>query len=160
MAYLVKQFLISASVLVGLGAIAPASSLAASITGATIGGTAAYLTYSSNGTNTFTVANTQANVQAALDGDSSSPGGNVELFSNSEQSPISPANISQSFNALYNFLDYNQYTSLSGQIGGQDTVLLPINYYSILFYLPVAFSVLATQIFLMSIKMAGQLKLV
>ena len=123
MAYLVKQFLFSASVLVGLGAIAPASSLAASMTGATIGGTAAYLTYSSNGTNTFTVANTQANVQAALDGDSSNPGGNVELFSNSEQSPISPANISQSFNALYNFLDYNQYTSLSGQIGGQDIVL-------------------------------------
>ena len=126
MTQLVKKFFISASVLAGLGAIAPAPSLAASITGASIGGTAPYLTYSSGGGHTFTVANTQGNVQAALDGDSSVPGGNVELFSNSEQSSLSPSlntSISQTFTSFYNFLGYNQYTSLSGQIGGQDITL-------------------------------------
>lgn len=123
MSQLVKQFCISASVLAGLGAIAPAPSLAASLTGATIGGSAPYLTYSSGSGHTFTVANTSGNVQAALDGDSNTPGGNVELFSNSEQSPISPTNFSQVSSALYNFLGYNQYTSLSGKISGQDITL-------------------------------------
>jgi len=111
--------LIGASVLAGLGAIAPAPSLAASLTGATIGGSAPYLIYSQSN-----------NVQAALDGDSSAPSGNVELFSNSEQSPISPplseiltGNFSQIFSSFNAFLGSNQYTSLSGKISGQDITL-------------------------------------
>jgi hypothetical protein len=114
MSHLLKKLLISTSVLVGLGAIYPTPSLAGSITGETIGGNAPYLTYSSGGGHTFTVANNQANVQAALDGNSISPGGNVELFSNSEASSLI---------SLFGFLNYNQNTTLSGKIDGQDITL-------------------------------------
>ncbi|OCR00257.1 hypothetical protein BCD67_24955 [Oscillatoriales cyanobacterium USR001] len=130
MSQLLKRLLVSTSILAGLGAIAPAPSLAASLTGATIGGSAPYLTYSSGSGKTFTVANTQANVQAALDGDSSSPGGNVELFSNSESSSLSASlsailtgDFTSVFSSFGNFLNYNQNTTLSGKIAGQDITL-------------------------------------
>ncbi|MBD1923118.1 NF038130 family PEP-CTERM protein [Microcoleus sp. FACHB-831] len=106
---IVKKFLIGASVAAGMSAIATAPAFAGTLTGATIGGTAAsdYYVYDSDGTNTFLVPNNAANVQKALSGNAASPTGNVELRRSSEQA---------------NF-DFTKNTTLTGQIGGKDITL-------------------------------------
>ncbi|MFM2060864.1 MAG: hypothetical protein RLZZ507_534 [Cyanobacteriota bacterium] len=108
-------FVISASMAMGMGAVAANPAQAGSLTGITIGGTAAsdYLVYGSDGTNTFLVPNTPGNVAAALTGDAGNPTGNVELRASSEQ--------------LSGF-DFNNNTTLSGQIGGQDITLSSLTF--------------------------------
>jgi hypothetical protein len=120
-----KKLAIGASLAVSVSAIASAPAHAGSLTGATIGGTAAsdYLVYDSDATNTFIAPNTPANVQKVLDGNAANPTGNVELFASSEKSPLSPSSPLNSFQALTNFLGYNQVTTLSGEIGGKQISL-------------------------------------
>lgn len=106
---IVKKFLIGASVAAGMSAIATTPAFAGTLTGATIGGTAAsdYYVYDSAGTNTFLVESNIANVQKVLSGNAASPTGNVELRRSSEQ-----------FGS-----DFTKNTSLTGQIGGKDITL-------------------------------------
>ena len=105
-----KTLVIGASMAVGMSAIvAPAH--AGGLTGAKIDGTAPYLTYNVSGQNTVQVGNSSVSLQAALQGGTQSPGGNVELFSNSET-----LNLSQ-------FLNYNQVTTLTGTIGDKSISL-------------------------------------
>lgn len=105
----VKKFLIGASVAAGMSAIATTPAFAGTLTGATIGGTAAddYYVYDSNTTDTFLVPSNAANVQKVLSGNAASPTGNVELRRSSEQA---------------NF-DFTKNTTLTGQIGGKDITL-------------------------------------
>lgn len=111
MAKVIKQFLIGVSVCVSVGTIANAPALAGSLTNVSLSGSASYLTYDADPTNTFKVDNTPANLTKVLSGDINSPTGNVELFSNSE--------------TLSNqaFATYTGVSSLTGQIGGQNLTL-------------------------------------
>ncbi|MBE9207384.1 NF038130 family PEP-CTERM protein [Nostoc sp. LEGE 06077] len=116
-----QTLVIGASMAVGVSAIAsnPAQAYAppaspanpVGITDATVEGTAPYITYGVSGGNTVKVDNTTVNVQTALQGNSTSPGGNIELFSNSE-----------ALN-LIQFLNYDQATSISGTIAGKNITL-------------------------------------
>jgi hypothetical protein len=103
------KFLVGASMAIGMGALAANPAQAGTLTGATIGGTAAsdYLVYGANATNTFLVPNNPANVAAALTGNAASPTGNVELRASTEQ-------------ATFTSTDFTKNTTLSGQIGGKD----------------------------------------
>lgn len=103
------KLLVGASMAIGMGALAANPAQAGTLTGVTIGGSAAsdYLVYGANATNTFLVPNNPANVAAALTGDATSPTGNVELRATSEQA---------------NF-DFSKNTTLSGKIGGKDIIL-------------------------------------
>ncbi|HBL09933.1 MAG TPA: PEP-CTERM sorting domain-containing protein [Cyanobacteria bacterium UBA11162] len=126
---LIKQVLLGASVVASVSAIATNAAFAVSLTGATLGGNAPHLRYNSNSQYTYT--DSSASLSTILTGNSSSPTGNIELFSNSEQSPISPSsnlppspsNLLPAFTTFYNFLGYNEFTSLSGQIGDKDITL-------------------------------------
>jgi len=104
------KFLIGTSIAVSVSGIASAPAFAGSLSGAKIGGTAAtdYLIYSSDTKNTFTVDKNNGNLQKALDGNSATPGGNVELRASSE--------------AKTGF-DFTKNTTLEGKIGGRDIVL-------------------------------------
>ncbi|MCL6752873.1 NF038130 family PEP-CTERM protein [Nostoc sp. CCCryo 231-06] len=103
-----QKLLIGASMAIG-AIVATVPAQAGTLTGATIGGTAAsdYLVYDSNATNTFTVANTSENVQKILSGNAASPTGNVELAASSEQAGF----------------DFTKNTSLTGTIGGKTLTL-------------------------------------
>ena len=103
---IVNKVLIGASIAASLGAIASAPAQAASLTNATIGGTAAkdYFVYDVNGNNTVKVDSTLANVNKVLDGNAANPTGNVELAASSETSSF----------------DFTKNTSLSGTIGGRN----------------------------------------
>jgi hypothetical protein len=102
-----KKLAIGASLAVSVSAIASAPAHAGSLTGATMGGTAAsdYLVYNSDATNTFLAPNTP--VQKVLDGDATNPGGNVELRAGSEKAGF----------------DFTKNTTLTGQIGGKNITL-------------------------------------
>jgi len=104
-----QKLVIGTSMAIGVSALATVPAEAGTLTGATIGGTAAsdYLVYDSNATNTFTVANTSANVQKVLDGNATNPTGNVELRASSEGVGF----------------DFTKNTSLTGQIGGKSIIL-------------------------------------
>ncbi|WP_193194406.1 NF038130 family PEP-CTERM protein [Nostoc sp. MG11] len=104
-----EKFVIGASIAIGVSALATVPAQAGTLTGATIGGTAAsdYLVYDSNATNTFVIPNSQANVQKVLDGSSGNPTGNVELRASSEQVGF----------------DFSKNTTLIGQIGGKSITL-------------------------------------
>lgn len=104
-----RKLLMGASIVVGASAIASAPANAASLSGATIGGTAAsdYLIYDSNATQTFAVPNTPANLQKVLGGNAANPTGNVELRASSEKAGF----------------DFTKNTTLSGQIGGKSITL-------------------------------------
>ncbi|TAF03992.1 MAG: PEP-CTERM sorting domain-containing protein [Nostocales cyanobacterium] len=106
------KIVIGASMAIGLGTVAANPAQAGTLTGATIGGTAAndYLVYDVSGNKTVLVPNSPANVQKVLDGNAASPTGNVELRASSELS---------GFNAT----EFGKATTLSGQIGGQDITL-------------------------------------
>jgi hypothetical protein len=105
----IKRIAISASMVVGASAIATGAASAASITNATIGGTAAsdYLVYGVSGNNTVVIPNNPTNVQSVLDGNAGSPTGNVELRASSEQSGF----------------DFTKNTTLSGNLGGRSITL-------------------------------------
>ncbi len=104
-----QKLVIGASMAIGVSALATVPAQAGTLTGATIGGTAAsdYLVYDSNATNTFTVANTSVNVQKVLSGNAASPTGNVELAASSEQAGF----------------DFTKNTTLTGTIGGKTLTL-------------------------------------
>lgn len=110
MTRVIKQVLIGLSACVGIGTIANPA-FAGSLTNAAMSGTASYLTYDANQTNTYKVNNTPANLVKVLSGDLSSPTGNVELFSNSEM--------------LSNdaFKSYTGVSTLTGTIGGREITL-------------------------------------
>jgi hypothetical protein len=104
-----QKLIIGASMAIGMSALATVPAQAGTLTGATIGGTAAgdYYVYDSDAKNTFKVVNSSANVQKALTGNAASPTGNVELRASSE---------------LEGF-DFSKNTSLTGTIGGKSLTL-------------------------------------
>lgn len=110
----INRLIVGASIVASMSAIAPAQ--AAAIQNATITGNAPYLTYDADATSTFLVPNSANNVQKVLGGDSSSPTGNVELFSNSEK---------LSYNQ---FTSYSATTSLAGTIGGKAITLSSLTF--------------------------------
>ncbi len=105
----IQTLMIGTAMAVGVSAIAATPAQAGSLTNATIGGSNSsdYLVYDADGTNTFLVDNTQANVQKVLDGNASNPTGNIELAASSEQLGF----------------DFSKNTTLTGQIGGRDITL-------------------------------------
>ncbi|MUH00176.1 PEP-CTERM sorting domain-containing protein [Scytonema sp. UIC 10036] len=107
---LVKKFLIGASIAAGVSAIASSPASAGSLTNASISG-GQYIKYDANSENTF--ANPNASLSTILTGNSSSPTGNVELFSDSE---------SNFYKNLNNFKTA-PVTTLSGTIGGKSLSL-------------------------------------
>ncbi len=107
---LVNKFLIGASIAVGVSAIATSPAFAGSLTNASISG-GQYIKYNANATNTF--ADPNASLSSILTGDSNSPTGNVELFSDSE----TPA-----YASLASFKNAPA-TTLSGTIGGKSLSL-------------------------------------
>ncbi|MEP0870072.1 NF038130 family PEP-CTERM protein [Trichocoleus desertorum AS-A10] len=120
----IKRLIVGASVFATVSAIANAPTFAASIVNATVGGNASFLTYTVIGGQT--VVDPTNNVQAALDGDSSAPGGNVELFSNSEAGSLyssAGATSAQKLTAFNNFLGYNEVKTLDGQLNGKNISL-------------------------------------
>ncbi|WP_242060614.1 NF038130 family PEP-CTERM protein [Nostoc sp. C057] len=104
-----QKLVIGASMAIGVSAIATVPAQAGTLTGATIGGTAAsdYLVYDVQGNSTISVDKTSANVQKVLDGNAANPTGNVELRASSEAAGF----------------DFNKNTTLTGQIGGQSITL-------------------------------------
>lgn len=105
-----QQFLLGASVCIG-AAIFSTPAFAGSLTNATVTGTASYLTYDADAKNTFLVPNDPSNLTKILSGSATSPTGNVELFSNSEQLSNTT------------FQAYTGVSTLSGKIGGLDISL-------------------------------------
>ncbi len=106
---LVKKLAIATSVAVGMTAIGSTSALAGTLTNPQFGGTAAsdYLLYCSNGTSTFTGPTCTDSVSTILSGNSSTPGGNIELAKSSEQAGF----------------DFTKNTTLTGNIGGKNIVI-------------------------------------
>lgn len=104
-----QKLVIGASMAIGVSAIATVPAQAGTLTGATIGGTAAsdYLVYDVSGNSTVLIPSSQTNVQKVLDGDAAHPTGNVELRASSEAAGF----------------DFNKNTTLTGQIGGQSITL-------------------------------------
>jgi hypothetical protein len=106
---LVNKFLIGASIAAGVSAIATSPAFAGNLTNASIGGTAAsdYYVYDAINGKTTKVDSTLANVTKVLNGDATSPTGNVELRASSENPGF----------------DFKQNTTLTGNIGGRDITL-------------------------------------
>jgi hypothetical protein len=104
-----QKLVIGASMAIGVSAIATVPAQAGTLTGATIGGTAAsdYLVYDVQGNSTISVNKTSANVQKVLDGNAANPTGNVELRASSEGAGF----------------DFTKNTTLTGQIGGKSVTL-------------------------------------
>lgn len=104
MTAIAKKLLIGASVIAGMSAANPA--FAGSIKDASLGGTAPsdVLMYCANGGFTEVCNSSLSNI---LDGDSSSPGGNVELAATSEKAGF----------------DFSKYTSLTGKLDGRDITI-------------------------------------
>ncbi|MEA5549758.1 NF038130 family PEP-CTERM protein [Anabaena cylindrica UHCC 0172] len=106
------KLLVGASMAIGLGAVAVTPAQAGTLTGATIGGTAAsdYLVYGVSGNNTVLIPSTSANAAAVLTGNAGSPTGNVELRASTEK-------------GTFTATDFTKNTTLSGQIGGKEITL-------------------------------------
>lgn len=104
MTAIAKKLLIGASVIAGMSAANPA--FAGSIKDASLGGTAPgdALMYCANGGFTE-VCN--SSLSTILDGNSSSPGGNVELAASSEKAGF----------------DFSKYTNLTGKLDGRDITI-------------------------------------
>jgi len=99
-----QKFLIAASIAAGVSAIASTPVFASGLQNPTISGTD-YLLYDANSSSTF--INPNARLDAILDGDRTSVGGNIELFASSE------AVNNQSF------LTSNARTTITGTIAGK-----------------------------------------
>jgi len=106
---LLKFLTAGALSLASFGTLAAVPSFASSISGVSIGGSAAndYFVYDANSVNTFVVPSTLVNAQKVLDGNAISPTGNVELAASSEKAGF----------------DFTKNTSLSGTIGGKSITL-------------------------------------
>jgi hypothetical protein len=107
-----EQLFIGASVVVGMSAAITLPATAAGLTGATISGNDYYL-YDVNGSQTY--LNQSASLDSILQGNSSTPGGNIELFASSENQ-----------SGLAAFMS-GQTTSISGTVGGQNLTLSSLN---------------------------------
>ncbi len=107
-----EQLLIGASVAVGMSAAITLPATAAGLTGATISGND-FLKYDVNGSQTY--LNQSASLDSILQGNSSDPGGNIELFASSE---------TQAGALKFN---QGQTTSISGTVGGQTLTLSSLN---------------------------------
>jgi hypothetical protein len=90
-------------------AIGSAPAFAGTLTNPQFGGTAAsdYLSYCSNGSSTFAGDTCTDSLSTILSGNSSAPGGNIELAKSSEQAGF----------------DFTKNTTLTGTIGGKDIVI-------------------------------------
>lgn len=107
-----EKFFIGASVAVGMTVAVTAPAMAAGLTGASVSGSD-IIKYDVNGTQTY--ANSNASLDSILQGNSSAPGGNLELFASSE---------TIAGQALF----YNgATTSVSGTVGGQELTLSSLN---------------------------------
>lgn len=117
------KFLISTSLVAGMSVITAASSLAASLTNPTVSGTAGtdYYIYKQDGTHT--VRDDSASLSTVLEGSALSPGGNVELFANSETSLYTTPGSSV---GLTNFKTA-PITSLTGSLFGMNLILSSLN---------------------------------
>ncbi|MDX2256446.1 MAG: NF038130 family PEP-CTERM protein [Pseudanabaenaceae cyanobacterium bins.39] len=108
---LIRNLSLSALALASLGAVCEAPVSAASITGVSFGGSAPsdYYVYDVNNSNQTVrvLSPTLSDVQRVLDGNASSPTGNVELASSSEKSGF----------------NFTKNTSLAGTIGGRSITL-------------------------------------
>ena len=109
---LLKSLSLGAFSLASLIALAPTSVSAASITGVGIGGTATpndFYVYDVNASNqTVRIPSPSlSDVQRVLDGNATSPTGNVELAASSEQSTF----------------DFTKNTTLQGTIGSKSLIL-------------------------------------
>ncbi|AFY84692.1 NF038130 family PEP-CTERM protein [Oscillatoria acuminata] len=106
---LVKKLAIATSVAVGMTAIGSAPAFAGTLTNPQFGGTAAsdYLSYCSNGSSTYAGPTCTDSLSTILSGNSSAPGGNIELAASSEQGGF----------------DFTKNTALTGKIGGKDIVI-------------------------------------
>lgn len=104
-----QKLVIGASIAIGVSALATVPAQAGTLTGASIGGTAAsdYLVYDVQGNSTKLVGNTSTNVQKVLNGNAGNPTGNVELRASSEKVGF----------------DFTKNTTLTGQIGGKSITL-------------------------------------
>jgi hypothetical protein len=107
-----EQLFIGASVVVGMSAAITLPATAAGLTGATISGNDYYL-YDVNGIQTY--LNQSASLDSILQGNSSTPGGNIELFASSENQ-----------SGLAAFMS-GQTTRISGTVGGQTLTLSSLN---------------------------------
>lgn len=107
-----EQLLIGASVAVGMSAVITLPATAAGLTGATISGSD-YYKYDVNGSQTY--LNQSASLDSILQGNSSNPGGNIELFASSEKQ-----------SGLTAFTS-GATTSISGTVGGQTLTLSSLN---------------------------------
>ncbi|GAA6622038.1 NF038130 family PEP-CTERM protein [Scytonema sp. NUACC26] len=106
---LINKFVIGASIAAGVSAIATSPAFAGSLTNASIGGTAAndYYVYGVKDGKTTQITSNLSNVKKVLDGDATSPTGNVELRASSEKAGF----------------DFTKNTELKGLIGGRDITL-------------------------------------
>lgn len=107
-----EKLFIGASVAVGMSAAVTAPAMAAGITGATVTGND-IIKYDVRGSQTY--ANPAASLDSILQGNSSSPGGNLELFGSSETAA-----------GAVKFTQ-GQTVSLSGTVGGQTLTLSSLN---------------------------------
>lgn len=117
----INKLAIATSVAVGMTAIGSAPAFAGTLTNPQFGGTAAsdYLSYCSNGSSTFTGPTCTDSLSTILSGNSSAPGGNIELAASSEQGGF----------------DFSKNTTLTGTIGGKDIVISSLtqaDWYSVL----------------------------
>ena len=105
----INKLAIATSVAVGMTAIGSAPAFALSLTNPQFGGSAAsdYLLYCSDGSSTFAGDTCTDSLSTILSGNSSAPGGNIELAASSEQGGF----------------DFSQNTTLTGTIGGKDIVI-------------------------------------
>ncbi|MDY7015402.1 MAG: NF038130 family PEP-CTERM protein, partial [Cyanobacteriota bacterium] len=101
----VTQFLMGASVAIGTSALASVPALAYTITGNND-----YFLFDVCPPN-FTCLNQNADVDALLTGNSSAPGGNVELFASSESLSLS------------DFLNSDARTNIEGTVAGKQVVV-------------------------------------
>lgn len=106
---LVKKLAIATSVALSMTAIGSAPAFAGSLTNPQFGGTAAsdFLLYCSNGSSTYAGSDCTDSLSTILSGNSSAPGGNIELAASSEQGGF----------------NFSKNTSLTGKIGGKDIVI-------------------------------------
>ena len=105
----INKLAIATSVAVGMTAIGSAPAFALSLTNPQFGGSAAsdYLLYCSDGSSTFAGDTCTDSLSTILSGNSSAPGGNIELAASSEQGGF----------------DFTKNTTLTGTIGGKDIVI-------------------------------------
>ncbi len=105
----VNKLALATSLALGMTAIGSAPAFAGTLTNPQFGGTAAsdYLSYCSNGSSTFAGDTCTDSLSTILSGNSSAPGGNIELAKSSEQAGF----------------DFTKNTTLTGTIGGKDIVI-------------------------------------